>query len=122
MVALTALAGETALTLIAGPAYAKAAPLLIILSIAAAIDLCGFALEPALLAAGHAGRALIARAGAATIYILCLVLALDRWGAQGAALAAVAGSAIALSLSALFVQRVSARRARQPTVQSDPAP
>lgn len=104
MIALTALLGQWAITAIAGARYAGAAPTLLLLSIAAAIDLCGFALEPALLALGRAGYALIARALGALVYLACLLPGLHYWGASGAGYAAIAGSATAFSLSLLLVR------------------
>lgn len=119
MVAMTAIAGEEVLTLIAGAEYAKAAPVLLILSVAAAIDLFGFAIEPALLAAGYAGRALIARAAAAVVYIVCLLIALNEWGVYGAAFAAVAGSVIASFLSVFFLYRIGSKQRRLPASPDD---
>ncbi|MBY8824931.1 lipopolysaccharide biosynthesis protein [Sphingomonas colocasiae] len=111
MVALTLLAGEPALALIAGAPYAAAGVILTILSISAAIDLAGFALEPALLAAGRAGHALIARIGGAIVYAGLLLFSIDRWGVHGVAWSAVAGSLAALVLSLLLVRRAGVRGA-----------
>ena len=108
LVCITALFGKAALTLIAGAEYGEAAPLLTILSAAVAIDLAGFALEPALLASGRAGRALLARAAGATVYVGLLFILIERLGAFGAAWAGVWGSMIALGAALLFIFRDSA--------------
>jgi len=105
MVAVTALFGEASLSIIAGAPYASAGVILTILSISAAIDLAGFALEPALLAAGRAGYALFARMGGAIIYAFLLLITIDRWGVYGVAWSAVGGSLFALMISLILVKR-----------------
>lgn len=117
MVIVTALLGKTVLTIVAGPAYADAAPLLVVLSLSAAIDLAGFALEPALLATGRAGLALAARTAGAVAYALLLALTIDKFGAFGVAGSAVAGSAITVAVSLLLVMSATRRPASRP----DPA-
>ena len=99
--------GEHALRLIAGNEFAAAAPILTLLCIAAAIELAGFALEPALLARGRAVTALTARAIGAVVYVAALVLLLDNFGVFGAAYAAIIGSVVAAiaSLAALIAVR-----------------
>jgi len=113
LIGIAALFGKPLMVLLGGAYYVQAAPLLTILTVAVAIDLAGFALEPALLAAGRAGHALTGRAAGALAYAVLLFLMLERWGVYGAAWAAVIGSAIAAGLSLCLVSRVDviARRA-----------
>lgn len=108
LVLLSVLLGRTALVLIGGPDYGGAAWLLVILTGSVAIDLWGFALEPALLALGRAWSALIARAAGAAAYAVLLTATIDRFDAYGAAWAAVGGSVVALAGSILLLRRARA--------------
>lgn len=105
LVGLAALAGRPLLGLIGGPDFTAAAPLLTILTLAVAIDLAGFVLEPALMAAGRAGWALLARSAGAVTYAALLFALIGRWGAYGVAYAAVAGSLVAAALSLVLTRR-----------------
>lgn len=82
--------------IVAGPKYLFARNYLILLLVAAAIDLAGFALEPFHNAQGRAGRVLRIRGFAAAAYLLLLACLLRPFGATGAALAAVGAALVAL--------------------------
>ena len=93
-VVATGVAGAAILRLVAGRDFAFAHDFLFLLSIAAAVDLAGFALEPFHNAHGRAGRVLRIRAVGAILYVLLLGSLLPTLGARGAALAAVGTSLV----------------------------
>lgn len=107
IVAAAMLIGEPVLVLIGGEPFRSAQSYLVLLVVATAIELAGFALEPALLAGGMAGRALLARAAAAAIYLSALYPFIALAGAHGAAFAAILGSL----LSVAFLGAASRRSA-----------
>lgn len=109
VVLLIAVAGPTALSLIGGRDYGFAYPFLVLLSIAAAIDLCGFGLEPALVALGRAGTILAIRIIAALIYAALLASLLAVFGAAGAAIATIGAAIVVVAM--LLVQWRRALRA-----------
>jgi O-antigen/teichoic acid export membrane protein len=96
-VVATGTAGAAILRFVAGPDFAFAHEFLFLLSIAAAIDLAGFALEPFHNAHGRAGRVLRIWAVGAFTYLVLLGSLLPILGAKGAALAAVGASMIILA-------------------------
>ena len=85
---------STILRLVAGPRFGFARDYLLLLLIAAAIDLAGFALEPFHNAYGWAARVLRIRAVSAVAYVVFLGLLLPAFGAMGAAVAAIGLSMI----------------------------
>jgi O-antigen/teichoic acid export membrane protein len=89
-------AAPAILRVVAGENFAFASEFLVLLLIAAAIDLAGFALEPFHNAHGRAGRVLRIRAVSAVAYLAFLALLLPLFGAKGAAVAAVGASLITL--------------------------
>ncbi len=91
-VLLLVLLGKPLIGLVAGPGYAFAYPFLVLLAVAAAIELCAFALEPALVALGHAGTPLKARAAAGVCYVLLIAVFLQAMGPVGVSVAAVCAS------------------------------
>lgn len=97
-VAILALGGQWIIGLIAGPQYEFAYIPMLLLSVATAIDLASFALDPYHIAQGRAGRILRIRLVAAGVYLIVLAVLLPRFGASGAAIAGIAASII------LFVQ------------------
>ena len=97
-VAILALGGQWIIALIAGPQYEFAYIPMLLLSVATAIDLASFALDPYHIAQGRAGRILRIRLVAAGGYLIVLAVLLPRFGASGAAIAGIAASII------LFVQ------------------
>ncbi|NWG70168.1 MAG: oligosaccharide flippase family protein [Parvularculaceae bacterium] len=90
-IVLVAVAGEWLLTLVVGPEFAFARNLLVLLTIAAAIEFWGFAQEPAMLALGRPGAVLAARAAVGVLYLGLLVGLLLGYGAAGAAVATIIG-------------------------------
>jgi O-antigen/teichoic acid export membrane protein len=108
VVIVAAVAGAGILDLVAGPQFEFAQHFLFLLSIAAAIDLAGFALEPFHNAHGRAGRVLRSRAIGALCYVILLGLLLKRMGAESAAFAAISASLIIfvqLAISAFQILR-----------------
>jgi O-antigen/teichoic acid export membrane protein len=90
-VAVVAVTGKQLLSIIFGPEFAFADKLLLLLTIAAAIDFWGFGQDPALLAMGRPGVVLAARAGLGVAFLALLVALLILFGATGAAAAAIVG-------------------------------
>lgn len=84
--------GGEFLRLVAGRGFAYAHRFLFLLSIAAAISVAGFGLEPFLNAHLRAGAVLRANLLAALAYACLLAALLPRYGADGAALAAIAAT------------------------------
>jgi O-antigen/teichoic acid export membrane protein len=94
VVLVTGVAGRQILGLIAGESFEFAYVFLFLLSIAAAIDLAGFALEPLQDAHGRPDVVLRARIVAAAAYAVLLLVLLPNFGGNGAAIAAVICSAL----------------------------
>lgn len=108
-VVICSVAGRLILRLVAGRQFAFAQPFLVLLAISAAIELSGFALEPFHNAHGRSGRVLRARLIGTILYVLLLAALLPTMGAIGAAIAAIATSALVM-----FQLVLSARRMIQP--------
>ena len=89
------------LRVVAGPHFAFARPYLVLLLIAAAVDLAGFALEPFHNAHGRAGRVLRIRLVGALTYLILLACLIPPLGATGAALATVGASLVTFAQFAL---------------------
>ena len=104
-------AGRELLGLVAGPEFAAAYPLLLLLGAAAIVDFVGVAFEPALVASGQAGRSLRVQLLAATALVGLMVLLIPAWGALGAAAAVLAGSILTFALMAFAVRRILRRPA-----------
>jgi O-antigen/teichoic acid export membrane protein len=107
---LLLLAGRPLLELVAGPEFAAAYPLLLLLGAAAVVDLIGVAFEPALIASGQAGRSFRVQLVAAATLIGLMVVLIPRVGTIGAAAAVLAGSLLGFALMAVAVRRVLRRR------------
>jgi len=114
VIAAFAVGGGTALTLLAGPAYASVEMLLFLLAVAAAIDLSGLGLEPVLNAHGKAGKVLAGRAAGAVINLGLLAALLPVLGAEGAAVAAIAGSLTVRVWLGLSTRQLLRRQAALP--------
>jgi O-antigen/teichoic acid export membrane protein len=99
-------AARQVLRAVAGPHFTFAQPYLVLLLIAAAIDLAGFALEPFHNAHGRVGRVLRIRAVGAAIYLLLLGILIPQAGAAGAALAAVGASLVTFVQFALSARQM----------------
>lgn len=98
IVALLLLVGKPTLLLVAGPEFADAYPLLILLGAAAALDLAGVSFEPALLATGRAGLVLKLRLLLTVLLVGLLVVLLPPMSTMGAAIATLAASLAGLIL------------------------
>ncbi|MDZ4094050.1 MAG: oligosaccharide flippase family protein [Paracoccaceae bacterium] len=106
-VILMAVFGKLALHLIGGEAYIFAYPFLLVLSVAAAIELCGVAVEPAMIALGRPGTVLLARSVTGIFYAGVLIWLANAWGAIGAATAAIVGAIFMLiMLFGLFMRAI----------------
>lgn len=112
MVMLAWFGGPTLLRVFSGKAFVFAQPYLLLLTIAAAIDLCGVALEPILNAHGYSGRVLAARTVGAVVYLLALVLLLPVIGTMGAAFGAIASSLVTRVVLALATVRMMRKTSR----------
>lgn len=88
--------GEPALHLVGGKAYTTAWPLVLVLSLAVAIDVMGIGFEPVLIGTGRAGTAFRIRLAAVGVLVLAAFVLVPRFEALGAALATLAASAAAL--------------------------
>lgn len=77
--------GKPLLLLMAGPAFGGAYPLLLLLGIAASIDLVGVSFEPLLMATGHPRSIVAIRLLNALFLLAALAVLLPRLGATGAA-------------------------------------
>jgi O-antigen/teichoic acid export membrane protein len=100
------------LELIAGPEFLPAYPLLVILGIAAIIDLVGVGFEPALIAAGKT-KVLFRIQLIVTAFLVGLMVALlTRYGATGGAAALLAASCASFLLLGAAVARIF--RSRSP--------
>jgi O-antigen/teichoic acid export membrane protein len=110
LLAVLVFAGKALLVLVAGEAFAFAFPLLLLLGLAAILELAGVAFEPALTAADRAGTAFRIRLVSNVIVVLGLLLLTGRWGAEAAAAIVLAGTAIGLAGMAVASWRVLRRR------------
>ena len=92
--------GHPLMHLLAGRHFDLATATLLLIGVAAAIELARFALEPLLLARGKAGPLLLAKLGGFLAFAAGLALFLRPWGATGAAGAsALASAATALAMA-----------------------
>ncbi|MBU2606178.1 MAG: oligosaccharide flippase family protein [Alphaproteobacteria bacterium] len=91
-VVIVAAFGQFALQLIGGDAYLFVYFVLVILTLAATFELCGVAIEPALVALGRPGQVLMVRVIVAAIYVALLIWMVQTFGLIGAAWATVCSS------------------------------
>jgi O-antigen/teichoic acid export membrane protein len=98
ILAIVLLAGKPALILVAGEAFAPAYPLLVLLSIAAALEFGGVNFQPALLATDRPALVLNLRLAVTALLLGLLVTLLPSEGAWGAAAATAAASLAGLVL------------------------
>jgi O-antigen/teichoic acid export membrane protein len=96
--AFVVLLGKQALHLIGGDAYVFVYPVLIVLSLAAAFELSGVAIEPALVAIGRPGQVLLVRAFVAVLYVAILIWLVRIEGSMGAAIATAVTSLLLVTL------------------------
>ena len=105
--------GQFALQLVGGDAYLFVYSVLIVLTIAAAFELCGVAIEPALVAFGRPGRVLMVRMIVAAIYVALLIWMVQALGLIGAAWATVCSSVMLVAgLYAAFRREVGVSSSR----------
>src|SRR3546814_19993453 len=90
--------GKPLLLLLAGPAYEAAYPLLVLLGIAAAIDLIGVTYEPLLMATGRMNWSVKIRLFNAVLLVVILTILLPRFGTIGAAIATLAVAVVGLQI------------------------
>ncbi|OWK29568.1 lipopolysaccharide biosynthesis protein [Sphingomonas mucosissima] len=93
---LVPLLGKSALHLIAGEAYLGAYPVLVLLGLAAGLDIMAVGFEPVLLGTGHAGQALRIRMLSAAVLFALVFLLMPSFGVIGAGAASLLASAVAL--------------------------
>ena len=96
--------GKPMIEIMAGPAFADAYSLLVLLGLATSFGMMGLGLDPLLQASGSAHLALMIRALGIGLVLLLIYLLVPIWGATGAALAlliASAGSVFALLIITL---------------------
>lgn len=98
--------GKPILYVIGGSAFQPAYPLLIILSAAAGIQLCGISLEPALISANRSATVAYVRALALASLILTLVLLLPHLKEIGGGIAVLVQSILLVGLMSLIVTRI----------------
>ena len=101
-----AVGGRPLLTLLFGPEFAPAFPVLMVMIIALPLTMIAFPLGPMLYAVDRANAPLVARAVGAGIYLAAIVPLTQRYDVVGAAIAFVIGNAamIALMMRSLWVE------------------
>ncbi|KCZ87948.1 lipopolysaccharide biosynthesis protein [Hyphomonas johnsonii] len=108
-VAIMAIFGRFALDLVGGDAYSFVYSVLVVLTIAAAVELCGVVVEPALVALGRPWQVLLVRVIVAAVYVPLLVWMIQAFGLIGAAWATVCSSLMLVAcLYAVFRRAVNA--------------
>lgn len=110
--AVVVLLGKPALQLIGGEVYLFAYPVLILLALAAAFELSGVAIEPALVAMGRPGQVLIVRTIVAAVYVLFLILMVQAHGSIGAAVATALASLLLVALLYVSFRRAGSKPPR----------
>lgn len=110
IVGILLLVGEPLLRFVAGPEFLGAYPLLIILGIAAAIEMVGVSFEPALMATGRASTAFWLRVVATIVLLAMMGILLPTMGARGAAFANLLASIFAVLLFGWFTRRAMMRK------------
>lgn len=112
-VAVAAVLGQPLIRAIAGPGFESAYRPVLLLTIAAAIDLVSVTFEPLLVAAGRSGRALGLRLIATVLQFAALFILATALGAIGAAWATLFGSLVAMVITGTAALQVI--RDRRPT-------
>ncbi|MGE4322938.1 MAG: lipopolysaccharide biosynthesis protein [Sphingobium sp.] len=109
IIALTALLGRPLLGLVAGPDFLPAYPLLLLLGIAASIELVGVSYRPLLMATDGAGLSLRITALSTALLLVLLAILLPLYGTIGAAAANIAAAGVTFVL-----MRMATRKALSP--------
>lgn len=105
IVVLLVVAGWPVMGLIAGPEFLPYYPVLLATGIAAAIDFASISFEPALVARGRAGTALVLRAVSTVVMLAGFVLLATLYGVTGGGVAMLIGSLLSCLLLAWAVRR-----------------
>ncbi|MFT3967419.1 MAG: oligosaccharide flippase family protein [Sphingobium sp.] len=98
--------GSPALHLIGGRDFGPVYPLLVLLGIAASLDIMAVGFEPLLIGTGRAATALRIRMASVALLFGGMVAFMSRWGAVGAGAANILASALALVLLVANVRRL----------------
>lgn len=106
---VVAVLGRPLLQIMGGHAYLAAFPLLVVLGIAASLDLVGVSFEPALIAIGQAGRALQIRIVRTIVLFGALYVLTSSFGTMGAAIGVLASAAFGLVLSAIATRNLTSK-------------
>lgn len=120
IVLLVATLGQTLLVLMGGQAFAGAYPLLLLLGIAAALELIGISFEPLLLATGRAVTSVRIQLISALMLLCLFALLLPRYGALGAAITTLINAASVLLMLGGASRRALKDAAAMPP-RADPA-
>lgn len=110
LAAVLLLAGRPILRAVAGRGYDGAYPLLLILGLAASLDVVAVTFEPLLMATGEAGRALQIRLVTAAVLLIALMSGAALGGASGAAGAMLLSSVMSLLLLGRAARRIARGR------------
>lgn len=113
IIVLLVLAGKPILLLMAGEPFLPAYPALLILGVAASIDLIGVSYEPLLMAANRARTSVTIKLFNAALLLVLLMVLLTRFGTIGAAWAQLIVSVVGFALMGSAARRFS-RSLREP--------
>lgn len=95
--------GKPLLSLVFGPAFVAAFPLLMLLSLATSLQVATFAVDPTLYALGRPSRPLIGAAVATTLFAALLAVLVPAFGLVGAGLAYLGGAAATVAMGLLWM-------------------
>lgn len=104
IIMLIVVLGKPLLLLMAGPEFLGAYPLLLLLGIAASIEVIGVSFEPLLMATGHPRSIVAIRSINALLLLTALAILLPRLGAAGAAI-----SNLIVAVTGVFMLGIAAR-------------
>ncbi|MEP5761865.1 MAG: oligosaccharide flippase family protein [Litoreibacter sp.] len=104
---LTLVFGRQALWALGGDGYDFAYVIMILLAVAAAIELCGLTLESAIVALGYPGSILTIRTIVAATYAVSLTTMVPVFGLYGAAYTAIVATTVLLGLILLKFRSIS---------------
>lgn len=111
--------GAVLLDLFAGPEFTPAAAVLTLLLLASTFDLAAASIRQAAYAIGYAGHVLRMYAISALIYIAAFVVLTQRFGLEGAGIAACIAAALPALAMLILIQRPTRR---MPAQNQDPEP
>ncbi|HEX7852706.1 MAG TPA: lipopolysaccharide biosynthesis protein [Sphingobium sp.] len=100
------LLGSPALHVIGGKDFGAVYPLLVLLGIAASLDIMAVGFEPLLIGTGRAATALRIRLLSVAVLFGGMIAFMAKWGAVGAGIANIMASALALALLVISVRRL----------------